>query len=62
MLLGYREMMFLSEVVVKDDQGRRYARKGLTNEQKEKLLSIDELSLITDGKHYIANYHELENE
>lgn len=62
MLLGYKDMAFLSEVVIKDNQGRHYARKGLTKEQKEKLLGIDEMFFITEHEHYLVNYHELENE
>jgi len=53
MLLTLGEMDFLSKTTEKDTDGLLVAKLGLSQEEKKRLLDIDERNLITYGKHLI---------
>ena len=59
MLLTLKDMQFLSTVLVTDTDGKDIAKKNLTDEQRERLRDLDNLSVITYGKHLIKNYSEI---
>lgn len=59
MLLTLKDMQFLSSVLETDTDGKDIAKKGLTAEQREKLRDLDEVSVITYGKHLIKNYNDI---
>ena len=59
MLLTLKDMQFLSTVLVTDTDGKDLAKKNLTDEQRERLRDVDNLSVITCGKHLIKNYSEV---
>ena len=53
MLLTLGEMDFLSKTTAEDTDGLLVAKPGLSQEEKMRLLDIDERNLITYGKHLI---------
>lgn len=53
MLLTLGEMDFLSKTTEEDADGLLVAKPGLSQEEKKRLLDIDERNLITYGKHLI---------
>lgn len=53
MLLTLEEIDFLSKTTEKGDGGLLIAKTGLSKEEKERLLDIDERNLITYGEHWI---------
>lgn len=59
MLLTLGDMDFLSKTTVEDDDGLFVAKEGLSNEEKEKLLDIDDANFMTYGEHLIKNHSEL---
>jgi len=59
MLLTLKDMQFLSSVLETDTDGKDIAKKNLTAEQRERLRDLDEVSVITYGKHIIKNYNEI---
>lgn len=59
MLLTLKDMQFLSTVLETDTDGKDVAKSDLTAEQREKLRDLDEVSVITYGKHLIKNYNEI---
>ena len=59
MLLTYKEMRFLEKVTTEKD-GMLYAKQYLTPREKKRLLEIDQSHVICEEKHWIVNYHELE--
>lgn len=59
MLLTLKDMQFLSTVLEKNTDGEDIAKKNLTAEQRERLRDLDEVSVITYGKHLIKNYNEI---
>lgn len=59
MLLTLKDMQFLSTVLETDTDGKDIAKKNLTAEQRERLRDLDEVSVITYGKHLIKNYNEI---
>lgn len=61
MLLTLKEMLFLSTVLEKDAEGNDIAKKGLTEEERKKLLGLDEENFWCFGKHMIKNYDEIKD-
>ncbi len=59
MLLTLKDMQFLSTVLEQNTAGEDIAKKNLTAEQRERLRDLDEVSVITYGKHLIKNYNEI---
>lgn len=59
MLLTLKDMQFLSTVLETDEDKRYIAKRDLTAEQRERLRDLDEVSVITYGKHLIKNYNEI---
>lgn len=59
MLLTFGDMDFLSKTTVKEDDGQLVAKDGLSEEEKERLLDIDEINFTTYGKHLIKNHRDL---
>ncbi len=53
MLLTLGEMDFLSKTTEEGTDGLLVAKPGLSQEEKKRLLDIDERNLITCGKHLI---------
>ena len=53
MLLTLAEVAFLSKTTEKGNGGLLIAKAGLSQEEKERLLDIDERNLITYGEHWI---------
>lgn len=60
MLLTLGDMDFLSKTTVGGADGLLVAKDGLSEEEKERLLDIDEMNFITYGEHLIKNHSELE--
>jgi hypothetical protein len=59
MLLTMKEMRFIATVTEPDGEKQYCAKQDLTEQQKEKLLEIDELNVLTYGEHLISNDKEL---
>ena len=59
MLLTLYDMIFISQATFGDKNGQLVAKADLLEEEKERLLDIDERNLITYGAHLILNYREL---
>ena len=60
MLLTFDDFSFLSKTTTKDRENKTIAKANLSIEDRERLLSIDELNFITSGEHLITNYEDLE--
>lgn len=60
MLLTLGDMDFLSKTTEKDKDGLLVAKADISEEEKERLLGIDEMNLITYGVHLIKNHRDLE--
>lgn len=58
MLLTISQMKFLAKVSEEKD-GKVIAKSGLSNEEVEELLEIDEANFLLYGEHLIENYNEL---
>lgn len=61
MLLRLKDMYFLSTVLEKDAEGNDIAKKGLTEEERNRLLGIDEANFLCYGEHMIKNYDEIKD-
>lgn len=51
-------MKFLAKVSEEKD-GKVIAKSGLSNEEVEELLEIDEANFLLYGEHLVENYNEL---
>ena len=60
MLLTLGDMNFLSKTTVKEADGQLVAKDGLSEEEKERLLDIDEINFTTYGEHLIKNHRDLQ--
>ena len=49
-------MHFLSTVLEQDAEGNDIAKQGLTEEERKRLLDLDEGIFMCEGKHMIKNY------
>lgn len=58
MILSLEEMAILSKTIQQKD-GTYIVKDGLTEEEKEMLKSMDELNVLTYGKHLISNPEKL---
>ena len=54
------EKVFLNKTTVRDKNGERTAKRGLSDKDREKLLDMDEVCFMTKGEHLICNFEELE--
>lgn len=59
MLLTLGDMDFLSKRTEKGKNGLLVAKTGLLEEEKERLLDIDERNLMPYGAHLILNHRDL---
>lgn len=59
MLLTLGDMDFLSKTTEEGKNGLLISKTGLLEEEKERLLDIDERNLTTYGAHLILNYRDL---
>ena len=53
MLLTLQDMNFLSKTTEEENDGKLIAKAGLSEEEKKRLLDIDEINFITYGEHLI---------
>lgn len=60
MLLTLGDMDFLSKTTEEDNDGLFVAKADISEEEKERLLDIDEMNFITYGVHLIKNHRDLE--
>ena len=60
MLFTRDERVFLQKTTVKDAEGARCAKKGLSEKERRKLIYLDEMNFLTKGEHLISNFEELE--
>ena len=60
MLFTRDEKVFLQKTTVKDADGARSAKKGLSEKDRKRLTLMDELNFLTKGEHLISNFEELE--
>ena len=61
MLLRIKDMLFLSTVLEQDTEGNDIAKQGLTEEERKRLLGIDEANYLCYGEHMIKNYEEIKD-
>lgn len=54
------EKVFLQKTTVKGADGMRYAKKGLSEKDRKRLVFLDEMNFLTKGEHLISNFEELE--
>lgn len=59
MLLTLDDMNFISQATFGGKNGQLVAKTDLLEEEKERLLDVDERNLITYGEHLILNHIDL---
>lgn len=59
MLLTLDDMNFISQATFVGKNGQHVAKTDFLEEEKERLLDIDERNLITYGVHLILNHRDL---
>lgn len=59
MLLTLDDMNFISQATFGGQNGQLVAKTDLLEEEKERLLDVDERNLITYGAHLILNHRDL---
>lgn len=59
MLLTLDDMNFISQATLNGSNGQLVAKTDLLEEEKERLLDIDERNLTTYGAHFILNHRDL---
>lgn len=58
-LLTMEELDFLSKTTYIDESGHTMAKNGLSVKAKERLASIDECHLLTQGVHLLGNFRDV---
>lgn len=59
MLLTYE---FMKKYFISDGNGNFYAKDGLSDDEIEEILDIDDRNLAENGEHFIQNREELEKQ
>lgn len=60
MPLTLDDMFFISQATFGSENGQLVAKTDLLEEEKERLLDVDERNLITYGAHLILNHIDLD--
>lgn len=59
MLLRMKDLSFLDRTTVTAEDGKWLAKKDISEEDKKRLLAMDEAKYLSSGAHLISNYEEL---
>lgn len=59
MLLRMKDIPFIERTTITTKHGKWFAKDGLSEEDKEKLLRLDEAIYQSSGRHLISNYKDL---
>lgn len=53
---------FMEKYFISDGNGNLYAKDGLSDDEIEEILDIDDWNLAENGEHFIQNREELEKQ
>lgn len=59
MLLRMEDLSFLARTTIKTEDGKWLAKDDLSDEDRKKLLDLDEWKYWSSGIHLISNYEDL---